>query len=66
MIDAVSGYAGGTEANPTYEQVGSQQTGHRESVEVIYDANIIDYSDLVEIFWRTANPVDDGGQYVDR
>ena len=66
MIDAVSGYAGGKEVNPTYEQVGSQQTSHRESVEVIYDANIIDYSDLVEIFWRTANPVDDGGQYVDR
>ena len=66
VIDAVSGYAGGKEVNPTYEQVGSQQTSHRESVEVIYDANIINYSDLVEIFWRTANPVDDGGQYVDR
>ena len=66
VIDAVSGYAGGTELNPTYEQVGSQQTSHRESVEVIYDANIIDYDDLLQIFWRTANPVDDGGQYVDR
>ena len=66
VIDAVSGYAGGTEANPTYEQVGSQQTSHREAVEVIYDANIINYDDLLQIFWRTANPTDDGGQYVDR
>ena len=66
VIDAVSGYAGGKEIDPTYEQVGRQETGHREAVEVIYDAHIIDYADLVEIFWRTANPVDGGGQYVDR
>lgn len=66
MIDAISGYAGGEEINPTYEQVGREETGHRESVEVVYDPNILDYADLVEIFWRTANPVDDGGQYVDR
>ena len=57
VIDAVSGYAGGTEANPTYEQVGSQQTSHREAVEVIYDANIINYDDLLQIFWRTAYPL---------
>ncbi len=66
VIDAISGYAGGEEINPTYEQVGREETGHRESVEVVYDPNILDYADLVEIFWRTANPVDDGGQYVDR
>jgi methionine-S-sulfoxide reductase len=66
VIDAVSGYAGGKETAPTYEQVGRQETGHRESVEVIYDPSIIDYADLVEIFWRTADPVDGGGQYVDR
>lgn len=51
---------------PTYEQMGRQETGHREAVEVIYDPSIIEYSDLVEIFWRTADPIDDGGQYVDR
>ena len=65
-MDAVSGYAGGKEAKPTYEQVGSQETSHRESVEVIYDPSLIDYADLVEIFWRTADPTDSGGQYVDR
>jgi peptide methionine sulfoxide reductase msrA/msrB len=66
VIDAISGYAGGREINPTYEQVGREETGHREAVEVIYDPSIIDYEDLLQIFWRTANPIDDGGQYVDR
>ncbi|MBC7503939.1 peptide-methionine (R)-S-oxide reductase MsrB, partial [Candidatus Gracilibacteria bacterium] len=66
VIDAVSGYAGGSEIDPTYEQVGRGETSHREAVEVIYDPQIIDYDDLLQIFWRTANPVDDGGQYVDR
>jgi peptide methionine sulfoxide reductase msrA/msrB len=66
VIDAISGYAGGKEVNPTYEQVGREETGHREAVEVIYDPQVIDYEDLLQIFWRTANPVDDGGQYVDR
>jgi peptide methionine sulfoxide reductase msrA/msrB len=66
VIDAISGYAGGREINPTYEQVGREETGHREAVEVIYDPSVIDYEDLLQIFWRTANPVDDGGQYVDR
>jgi methionine-S-sulfoxide reductase len=66
VIDAISGYAGGREINPTYEQVGREETGHREAVEVIYDPSIIDYEDLLEVFWRTADPIDDGGQYVDR
>ncbi len=61
-----SGYAGGSLPNPSYEQVGTDTTGHREAVEIIYDKNIIDYDDLLQILWRTANPVDDGGQYVDR
>jgi peptide methionine sulfoxide reductase MsrA len=62
----VSGYAGGSAEDATYEQVGTNATGHREAIEVTYDPAIIEYSDLVEIFWRTADPTDDGGQYVDR
>ena len=66
VIEVTSGYAGGSLPNPSYEQVGTDTTGHREAVEIIYDKNIIDYDDLLQILWRTANPVDDGGQYVDR
>ena len=66
MIEVTSGYAGGDLPNPSYEQVGTDTTGHREAVEIIYNKDIIDYDDLLQILWRTANPVDDGGQYVDR
>jgi peptide methionine sulfoxide reductase msrA/msrB len=66
VIEVISGYAGGTEVNPTYERVGSDTTGHREAIEVTYDPSIVDYDDLLQILWRTADPVDDGGQYVDR
>ncbi len=66
VVEVISGYAGWSEATATYEQVGRDDTGHREAIEVVYDPSIIEYSDLVEILWRTADPTDDGGQYVDR
>ena len=47
----VSGYAGGKEQNPTYEQVGSGQTGHAESFEVYYDPKQISYQQLLEVFF---------------
>jgi peptide methionine sulfoxide reductase msrA/msrB len=66
VIEVISGYIGGSAEDATYERVGTDTTGHREAIEVIYDPEIIGYDDLVEILWRTADPVDDGGQYVDR
>ncbi len=66
VIDVVSGYTGGQSENPTYEEVSSQQTGHLESVEVTFDASQISYNDLLEVFWRTIDPTDAGGQFVDR
>jgi peptide methionine sulfoxide reductase msrA/msrB len=62
----VSGYAGGTEENPTYEQVSSGATGHVEAVQVTFDPAVVDYPRLLEIFWRQIDPTDDGGQFVDR
>ncbi|MBC8083703.1 MAG: peptide-methionine (S)-S-oxide reductase MsrA [Hymenobacter sp.] len=47
----VSGYAGGKEANPTYEQVGSGQTSHAESFEVYYDSKQISYQQLLDVFF---------------
>ena len=64
--DVVSGYTGGPEVNPTYEQVSSGSTGHFESVQVTFDPSIITYNDLLEIFWRQIDPTDDGGSFVDR
>lgn len=61
---AVSGYTGGTGANPTYEDYA--QKGHVEAVEVAYDPAKITYKRLLEVFWRQINPTDAGGQFVDR
>jgi peptide methionine sulfoxide reductase msrA/msrB len=62
----IAGYTGGHTVNPTYEDVVSETTGHRESVEVIYDPSKVSYKKLLEVFWRQINPTDAGGQFVDR
>src|SRR6056297_962662 len=49
--DAISGYSGGHVDNPTYEEVLSGRTGHREAVKVIYDSGQISYYQLLEAFW---------------
>lgn len=51
----VSGYSGGREANPTYEQVGRGETGHAESIEVYYDPKVISYATLLDVFFRAAH-----------
>ena len=63
---AISGYTGGTEVNPTYEQVSAHATSHVEAVKVIYDPAKVSYGQLVEWFWRHVDPTDRGGQFVDR
>jgi peptide methionine sulfoxide reductase msrA/msrB len=66
VTKVVSGYTGGHTANPTYEDVTSETTGHRESVEVTFDPAKISYEKLLDVFWRQINPTDAGGSFVDR
>jgi peptide methionine sulfoxide reductase msrA/msrB len=66
VVRVISGYAGGTLANPTYEQVSSGTTGHVEAVQVVYDPAQVTYAFLVDWFWRHVDPTDAGGQFVDR
>jgi peptide methionine sulfoxide reductase msrA/msrB len=66
VVKAVSGYSGGKVANPTYEEVSSGTTGHRETVKVVYDPRKVSYAELVEVFWRLINPTDAGGSFGDR
>lgn len=66
VVDVVSGYTGGSTPNPTYEQVGSKRTGHREAVRVTYDPSRITYDQLLRKFWPTIDPTDAGGQFCDR
>jgi len=62
----VSGYSGGPEKNPTYQQVSAGATGHLEVVQVTYDPAEISYAELLEVFWRQIDPTDAGGQFADR
>lgn len=62
----ISGYSGGDESNPTYEQVGGGRTGHTEAVDIVYDPARISYATLLEVYWRSMNPTDAGGQFADR
>ncbi len=62
---AVSGYSGGTVANPSYEQVCSGATGHYETVRVDYDPAVISYDRLLDIYWHNTDPTDPTGQFCD-
>ncbi|MBX3479270.1 MAG: peptide-methionine (S)-S-oxide reductase MsrA [Caulobacter sp.] len=62
VIDVVSGYAGGTLRNPTYEN----HPGHIESVKVTFDPARISYRTLTDRFFRLVDPTDGGGQFCDR
>lgn len=66
VIEAISGYTGGHTENPTYKQVTRGGTGHYEAAEIIYDPSQITYAELVEHFWTTIDPTDNGGQFCDR
>lgn len=64
--EVVSGYTGGTVANPTYKQVTRGGTGHYEAVEIRYDPAKISYGQLLHAFFRSVDPTDAGGQFCDR
>ena len=66
VIKVTCGYSGGKEDNPKYEDVKAQKTGHRETINVEYDENIISYEKLLEIFLNNVDVYDGGGQFVDR
>jgi peptide methionine sulfoxide reductase msrA/msrB len=66
VVEAVSGYTGGTTEDPSYEEVSSGRTEHLEAVQVIYDPAKITYKELLDVFWRHVDPTDPGGQFVDR
>ena len=66
VTEVVSGYMGGTLENPTYEDVLTETTGHRETVEVRYDPDVISYEELLHTFWRLHDPSDAGGAFYDR
>jgi peptide methionine sulfoxide reductase msrA/msrB len=62
----VSGYSGGQEKNPKYEQVAGGKTGHIESVQVHFNPSLISYEELLVHFFQNIDPTDSDGQFVDR
>ncbi len=65
VVSTVVGYTGGKEKNPTYEQVSSGRTGHRESIQVTFDPAQVTYEQLVDVFWHNINPTQADGQFAD-
>ena len=62
----ISGYSGGREENPAYEDVKYQRTGHRETIRIDYDPAQVSYGELQDIFLNGVDPFDEGGQFIDR
>ena len=66
VLDVVSGYSGGEEVNPVYEDVKYQRTGHRETIRIDFLPEQVTFSSLLEIFLSSVDPFDPDGQFIDR
>ena len=66
VSEVTSGYTGGTTANPTYRQVTGGGTGHYEAVEIRFDADQVSERQIYDLFFRSVDPTDAGGQFCDR
>ena len=66
VTEVVSGYTGGTTANPTYDDLKAGGTGHYEAVQISYDRDQISERQLYDLFFRSIDPTDAGGQFCDR
>ncbi len=66
VIDAVSGYAGGSEKDATYLKVAKGTTSHREAVQITYDPSIISIEKILDIYWSHIDPTDTQGQFADK
>lgn len=65
VAEVVSGYAGGSTKNPTYEEVGNGTTGHAESFEIYYDSTKVNYQTLLKVFFASQDPTQVNGQGPD-
>jgi len=61
-----SGFTGGHKVKPSYTEVSSGGTGHVEAVKISYDPAQVSYQQLLDVYWRNIDPLDDGGQFCDR
>ncbi len=64
--NVISGFAGGHEKNPSYEEVSTGTTGAVEAIQVVYDPSVISYPELLDVYWKQFDPTDAGGSFFDR
>ncbi len=65
VVSTTSGYTGGMKKNPTYEDVSAGETGHAESVEVLFDPAQVSYAKLLQVFWHNIDPTTPDRQFCD-
>ena len=66
VASVTSGYSGGEEIDPTYEDVKHQRTSHRETIKIDYDPALVSFRALTEVFLSSVDPHDPDGQFIDR
>ena len=66
VSSVISGYSGGEEIDPTYEDVKYQRTSHRETIKIDYDPSKVSFLELFQVFLRSVDPHDPDGQFIDR
>ena len=66
VVEVISGYSGGITENPTYEEVTYEDTGHFETIEILFDKDKTNYQDLLNHFWKNIDPFDEYGQFCDK
>ena len=64
--NVISGFSGGEERDPSYEDVKKQRTGHRETICIDYDPEQVSFDRLMDIFLGSVDPYDPDGQFIDR
>ena len=64
--EVISGYSGGDLENPTYKEVTYGNTGHFEAAKITYDADIVSYKELINLYWQNIDPFDSAGQFCDK
>ena len=66
VSSVISGYSGGEEIDPTYEDVKYQRTSHRETIKIDYDPEQVSFDQLIQVFLGSVDPYDPDGQFIDR
>ena len=64
--EVISGYSGGNVENPTYKEVTYGKTGHFEAAKIIYDQDVINFKELLNLYWKNIDPFDSMGQFCDK